>query len=42
MAQRQRGGNDDDGQLNKDGNGWHDGEVVAMTVMDGVLATAIA
>jgi hypothetical protein len=42
MAQWQRGGDNGDGRRDGNGDGWRDSEVVAMTVMDGATATAIA
>jgi hypothetical protein len=42
MAQRRRGGNNNDGWRDGNGNGWCNNEVVAMTVMDGTMAMAIA
>ena len=41
MAHQQRGGNNGDGRRDSDGDGWRNGKVVAMTVMDGAMATAI-
>ena len=42
MDGRQRGGDNGDGQHGGDDNGWCNGKVVAMMVMDGATVTAIA